>query len=198
MMSDQDLSVLNELLDREKIRDCMMRYAQAVDRMDMAMLRSVYWPDARDHHGPFRGDAYAVFDGIFEFFEKKVIRTQHFMGASLIRLTDNSHAKVETYSQNFHTMWGEGGLPDWDFIHGGRYLDKMEKRGSEWRIIDRVILIEWVTQGGTPWNPADGILGSTDTAVSGRGPGDLLYQFLGDFAHAPISTEVSGGEARAS
>ena len=191
MMSEDDLNALTELLDREKIRDCMMRYAQAVDRLDMDMLKSVYWPDAHDHHGPFQGDAYAVFDGIFDYLGTSSLRTQHFMGASLIRFTDRTHAKVETYSQNFHSMKGEDGAPDYDFIHGGRYLDKMEKRGSEWRIIDRIILIEWVTQGAVPWNPADGILGSTDTAVSCRGRDDILYKFLGDFANQPIAAQTS-------
>lgn len=186
-MSEEALKDLVELMDREKIRDCMMRYAQAVDRLDMEMLKSVYWPDAYDQHGPYKGNAYDVFDDIFVFLREKAMRTQHFLGASLIRFTDTHHAKVETYSQNFHSMRGDDGEPDYDFIHGGRYLDKMEKRGSEWRIISRIIMIEWVTQGAKPWDSASGILGSTDIPVSTRHPDDLMYEFFGDFANAPIT-----------
>ncbi|SEJ95353.1 hypothetical protein SAMN05518849_12076 [Sphingobium sp. AP50] len=40
MMSEDDRNALTELLDRGKIRDCMMRYAQAVDRLEMVMLKS--------------------------------------------------------------------------------------------------------------------------------------------------------------
>lgn len=185
-MSAELLSLVTQLLDREKIRDCMMRYAQAVDRLDMEMLRSVYWPDAVDQHGPYKGNAYDVFDDIFAFLGQKAIRTQHFLGASLIRFTDGHHASVETYGQNFHSMRGDDGAPDYDFIHGARYLDKMEKRGGEWRIIDRVIMIEWVTQGARPWDAATGVLGSTDIPIGARRPDDLMYAFLGDFAKAPI------------
>lgn len=43
-----DATVVQELLDREAIRDCLTRYAHAVDRGDEAMLRAVYWPGATD------------------------------------------------------------------------------------------------------------------------------------------------------
>lgn len=188
-MSDHNLDALTELFDREKIRDCMARYAQAVDRLDMAMLKAVYWPEAQDNHGPFTGNAYSVFERIFDFLGGQAYRTQHFMGPSLIRFSSGTEALSETYSQNFHSMKGADGAPDYDFIHGARYLDKLEKRGREWRIIDRVITIEWITQGAIPWTPQDGVLGSADIAISCRGRDDILYRFLGNFARDPISTE---------
>lgn len=42
---------LDELLDREAIRDCLARYCRGVDRLDRALLLSTYWPGAEDDHG---------------------------------------------------------------------------------------------------------------------------------------------------
>jgi hypothetical protein len=68
--------------------------------------------------------------------DEKFARTQHFLGLSLIRFEDFRHASAETYSQNYHVVRNVEG-DDFDYIHGRRYLDKMEKRGDEWRIYDR-------------------------------------------------------------
>src|SRR5688572_2083819 len=138
-MSESTGDVITELLDREKIRDCMMRYAQSVDRLDADLLRTVYWPDAHDWHGDFEGNAYDVFAELIPYLEKNTVRTQHFLGGSLIRFVDSHHANVETYSQNFHTVRSDAESA-YDLIQGGRYLDKMEKRGDEWRIIDRIVM----------------------------------------------------------
>ncbi|HBF89936.1 MAG TPA: hypothetical protein DDX09_02110, partial [Hyphomonas atlantica] len=48
---------IEELWAREAIRDCLFRYARGIDRADEAMLRSAYWPDGTDHHGPYQGSA---------------------------------------------------------------------------------------------------------------------------------------------
>ena len=42
-----------QLADREAIRDVAIRYCRGVDRLDVDVLKSAYWPDATDHHGDF-------------------------------------------------------------------------------------------------------------------------------------------------
>ena len=44
---------MQQIIDREEIRDLMMRYARGVDRGDWETVRAVYHPDARDDHGDF-------------------------------------------------------------------------------------------------------------------------------------------------
>ncbi|WP_063129758.1 nuclear transport factor 2 family protein [Nocardia fusca] len=189
-MTQNTNDLLTELLDREKIRDCMMRYAQSIDRLDSGLLETVYWPDAHDWHGDFEGNAYDVFEKIIPYLREHTIRTQHFLGGSLIRFVDSNHADVETYSQNFHTVRNGNGSP-YDLIQGGRYLDKLEKRGQEWRIIDRIVMIDWVTQSAESYNYDNGVLGSAKAPISARRPDDLMYSFLGDIA----ATSQSGGAA---
>lgn len=43
--------LLQQMLDREAIRDLVWRYCRAVDRRDFAALSALYHPDAIDEHG---------------------------------------------------------------------------------------------------------------------------------------------------
>ena len=56
-MPDRDPAVQN-LIDREAIRDCLHRYCRGIDRCDVETLRSVYWPEAVDNHVYFNGNAW--------------------------------------------------------------------------------------------------------------------------------------------
>src|SRR3546814_13116276 len=49
--------IRDELADREAIRDCIIRYARGIDRIDEEELDSVYWDNATDDHIFFCGDA---------------------------------------------------------------------------------------------------------------------------------------------
>ena len=47
---------LDDLIDREQIRDVIYRYARGVDRRDYELVRSCYHPNATDDHGSYKGD----------------------------------------------------------------------------------------------------------------------------------------------
>ena len=53
--------MIQNLLDKEAIRDCLYRYCRGIDRADEAILRSAYWPDAHDRHGAYVGDVEGFF-----------------------------------------------------------------------------------------------------------------------------------------
>ena len=48
---------VRKLLDKQEIYEVLCRYCRALDRGDEKLLRSVYHPDAIDHHGIFDGKA---------------------------------------------------------------------------------------------------------------------------------------------
>lgn len=180
-----------ELIDREKIRDCMMRYAQGVDRCDIDVLKSVYWPDGTDWHGDFNGNAHEFCNFIIPVLQKTMVMCQHFLGGSLIRFVDRTSALVETYSQNFHVMRNEDG-DNYDLVVGSRYLDKMEKRSDEWRILNRVVMVEWVNTGTKSVDLSHGLgpinpkLNGGAAPVSKRKPDDMIYTFLENLGQMPI------------
>jgi hypothetical protein len=138
-----DASAVQELLDREAIRDCLMRYAHAVDRGDEAMLRDVYWPDATDDHGIVIGSA-ADFIAWVIPFRRATRRSLHMIANIMIRL-DGAVARVESYFLALHTFDDPQGVP-YDLSLAGRYLDRMEKRDGAWRIQARSVAFDWYRQ----------------------------------------------------
>jgi hypothetical protein len=129
-----------ELLDREAIRDVLYRYAHAVDRCEPELLRAIYWPDAVDDHGAFigkRDDFIAYAESILT---TEIAVSQHFLGNILIRI-EGTLAKVETYFWAYHRT-EKPGQPPHDMEMMGRYLDRMEKRGDEWRIAHRIVAFD--------------------------------------------------------
>lgn len=140
---------LQQLIDREEIRNVMARYARAVDRGDWEGIRDVYHPDANDDHGDYKGDL----DGLIDYIRERnglLPQSIHFLGNCMIEFAGPDVAVVETYFITSHTMGaeaqaaygsGDGSNPI-QFCQFGRYLDRMERRGGEWRIADRVCVFE--------------------------------------------------------
>lgn len=141
----------SELADREAIRDCLMRYSRACDRLDLDLLRTCYWPDAIDEHAGFKGNREEFIKYIEGAIGSMEI-TQHFLGNILIMI-DGDVAKTETYYQAYHRIPGEGGVP-FDMVGSGRYIDQFEKRNDEWRISRRFVTTDWlrVYTDSTDWN----------------------------------------------
>lgn len=132
------LKAIDEMLAREEIRQCLLRYTRGVDRHDTALVASVYHADALDDHTDYIGPgrnvgqyANSSHDAIWEAH-------QHFLTNTTIDL-DGDMAHVESYfivvgrrKQNTSTD-----------VHGGRYLDRFERRNGQWAIADRVCVYEW-------------------------------------------------------
>lgn len=130
-----------ELADREAIKDCLMRFSRAIDRIDITLGSHLYWPDGTDDHGGlFRGS----WPEYFAFAEKLLSgmqATQHFIGNVLIEI-DGDAANVESYVLAYHGLTSNG--TNMNYVGGARYLDKLQKRDDEWRVLDRVLVIDWM------------------------------------------------------
>ena len=163
-------------IDREKIRDCLARLARGEDRRDAQLIRGCYWPDATDDHG--------IFTGTFEEYLAWVVPgspatpvTLHTLGQSLIDLKGTA-ALVETHLTSYHRI--DMGAQASDLVIGGRYLDRMEKRGSEWRIAHRIMIYDWLRDFGESVDWSKGVLGTpflSDHAV-GAARGDFSETFF--------------------
>jgi SnoaL-like protein len=158
-----------ELSDREEIRDVLFRYARGIDRLDLALVRSCYHPDAHDDHGAFRGDLegfLAWVGDVLSFFES----TMHFIGNQLIEL-DGDVAHTESYCVAYHRRGAHDGQEAYDLLTALRYVDRLERRDEAWRIADRVCVFDWSRR--------DPIVGewAMDGAVRGqRGAGDPVWR----------------------
>ena len=165
---------LQDLLDREAIRDCLHRYCRGIDRMDEACLRSVYWPDATDRHGPFQGTASDFVEWALEKL-KDAPRGVHILSNILIDLRGDV-AGVESYFHALQADKDEHGQPRETMLLG-RYVDRFEKRHGEWRIAKRTVVYDWIRQQPMSVNSDEQKFGVRQPNGS-RKPQDPLYDML--------------------
>lgn len=145
MASDELREKVQQLLDREAIRDCLHRYARGLDRKDLGMIRSVFHPDATDHHGG--AIAYhPAGDALIEDWKRRDAKrtfSQHVILNCSIDL-DGDVAHAETYFQLVIGLSEEAAAEQPRLsVTGGRYIDRFERRAGEWRIATRVLIAEY-------------------------------------------------------
>jgi ketosteroid isomerase-like protein len=126
---------LQELMDREAIREVIHRYCQAVDRCDLAMLKSCYHPDGFDDHGFFAGNAHEFAEYVIPVLEQ-IDSSVHAITNTRIEL-EGERAACQSQWSVIHRLRHQKGFTD--FWHQGRYLDVFEKRDGEWKILHRVM-----------------------------------------------------------
>ncbi len=156
------------MLIERRIERVLVRYTRAVDRFDMAAVRSCYWPGAQDRHGAFSGSVEAYIpwvDHRLRDFE----RTMHYLTNVQIEVSDSREAaRVESYLLAYHRSERAVDGPVEMFL-GLRYVDRFECRAGEWRIAARVCAYEWkreMVAGETGFGPSH--------VVGARGPEDAL------------------------
>jgi hypothetical protein len=168
---------LKALLEREKIRDCIARLARGEDRRDAQSIGASYWPDSTTDYGVFLGN----FDEYLAWVvpgSPAIKVTQHVLGQSVIDLKGNT-ALVETHVSSYHRI--DMGSEERDTMIGGRYLDRLEKRGAEWRIAQRTMLYDWYQDFGVSIDWSKGVMGLPFSAphFAGRTIGDYSETFFG-------------------
>jgi hypothetical protein len=131
-------AMIQELWDREQIRQCLHRYARGVDRFDKELILSAFHPDCIDEHGKFVGNAEEFVDWALNMHSNAQLSHQHCLLNHSCEL-DGDTAHAETYFM--FTAMNRKGKPL--TIGGGRYIDRLEKRQDEWRIAARVTLRDW-------------------------------------------------------
>jgi ketosteroid isomerase-like protein len=133
---------LEELLDREAIRCLLYRFCRAIDRRDAELLATVYWDDASEWHGAYRGPAAGFRElatggpGGFEVM-------RHTLGTINVDLAGD-HASSEAYFVASGVPRAHHGEPRMLRVHEGRYLDELERRGGEWRIVHRTVVKDFI------------------------------------------------------
>jgi hypothetical protein len=164
------------LLDRAAIEDCLNRYCHAIDRCDVELLRTVYWPGATDDHVFWRGTAEAFVDFCMPILRSRD-QTMHSISNVLIRIEGNE-ARVQCYFHAYERARRKDGTPN-DITMDGRYLDRMEKRNGEWRIADRKVVLDWWRVWDTSCDWKRGLFGKR-VEVGRRGDEDPSAALFGD------------------
>jgi hypothetical protein len=168
---------LKGFVERERIRDCIGRLARGEDRRNAGMISASYWPDSKTDYGVFAGN----FDEYLAWVvpgSPAIPVTQHVLGQSVIQIKDST-ALVETQVISYHRV--NMGEEERDTVIGGRYLDRMEKRGGDWRIAQRTMLYDWYQDFGRSIDWSKGVMGMPFSAehYPGRAVGDFSEIFFG-------------------
>ncbi|MBU6269379.1 MAG: nuclear transport factor 2 family protein [Sphingomonadales bacterium] len=126
---------LRAMLDKHEIHEVMLRYGRGLDRLDNELARSCYWDDATEDHGHFVGhpDQFIPWaDGTSLAFES----TQHAILNHFCELAGD-----DAYTETYYQFTGIAKNPP-HFGSVGRYIDHFQRRNGEWRIANRVTIIE--------------------------------------------------------
>jgi len=131
-------------------------------------MKSAYWPEATDDHGAFVGNAHQFVDHCMASHQRWSF-TMHTIQNHTVELDDDgTHARGEAYNVSWLQRADTGELDLWF----GRYLDRYERRGTEWRIIERVCVREGdrTLPTGVPMAIAADVFrqGSFDRGAAGR------------------------------
>jgi ketosteroid isomerase-like protein len=127
---------LDDVIAELEIRRSLYRYCRGVDRGDAEMIASAYHEDADENHGAFRGTGREFAAFLVPLMDGAPETSQHQVTNVLIQ-RDGDSANVESYFIAFHAQ-DEGGRA---FV-SGRYLDRFERRGGDWKIVQRHVIID--------------------------------------------------------
>jgi hypothetical protein len=132
-------ALLQELIDKQALKELVLRYCRACDRRDFALLATLYHEDATDDHGAmFRGTAaqyLAWLPGVLANFEATV----HSITNALFVVRGDA-AQGELYTLAYHRTHPPAAR---DILIGGRYLDHYARRGGCWKFLHRSLALDW-------------------------------------------------------
>jgi hypothetical protein len=143
---------LEQLLDRQDILDCLIRFSRGMDRFDRELFLSAFHPEAIIAAGEFVGGPVELYDWARDLHEQGQSATHHNLLNHSCDL-DGDIAHSETYylfvgrnragrnrAGHDHDERDHAGT---NWMAGGRYIDRLERRDGLWRIVLRTNAIEW-------------------------------------------------------
>jgi hypothetical protein len=157
----------SRIADRMEIQDLVYRWCRAADRLDFDAMPALFHPGAYDDHGPYRGDIPGLIQWIRER-HKVITFSMHQMTNLLIEFADEDNALVECYMamvQRYAPGAGQSlaQLTDVRFaetsfvdLHSrSRYIDRVQRRNGEWRVLRRTLVQDWKQLVEIPNVPAN-------------------------------------------
>lgn len=160
------------LLDRQAVRDCIARYCRAVDRHETDLLLQVFHADAHIEIGDFAGGPSEFADTQLRSLAERYAAHSHNITSHNCAI-DGDIAHAESYVLVFALRKENAEI----FSLGARYVDRLERRGGEWRIAHRRMVKDYgfTADGSESRQPAGGYpIGTRDrTDLSYKRPVEL-------------------------
>ena len=168
-MDADRLARMDWLLDRQDILDCVTRFSRGMDRFDREIFLSAFHPDAVIAAGDFVGGPVELYDWAVAMHERGQTATHHNVLNHTCEV-DGDIAHAETYY-----LFAARNRDDTNWIAGGRYLDRLQRRDGTWRIALRTNVIEWSGLVPTMPLPFVDVPGIHDNGAPERSKADPSY-----------------------
>jgi len=136
------------VLAEAEIRELLARYCRGIDRCDADLIRSVYHEDSTDDHGLYKGNGYEFADFIVPLLREHYESTMHCIFQSIIDV-EGERASAETYAMAYDIRRDADGNRVFEQV-GCRYVDGLERRDGEWKILRRVVVMDLDTSVPAP------------------------------------------------
>jgi hypothetical protein len=169
-MDAERLARIERLADRQDILDCLTRFCRGMDRFDRELYLSAFHPDAQMAAGPYVGNVQGCYDWAKPMHEAGQVATHHNMLNHTVEI-DGDTAHSETYY-----LFVARNRDDSNWIAGGRYIDRLERRAGEWKIALRTNIIEWSGLLPTMPIPFADVPGIHGNGAPARSKDDPSYQ----------------------
>jgi ketosteroid isomerase-like protein len=133
-----DERALQQLIDKDAIRELVQCYSRAVDRKDIPLLRDLYTDDATDSHGDtYDGPAQGLCDYIEGSMQHMIYGGHH--ACNHMVSVDGDEGNGEVYAFAYHVVPGPDGGRIEDFMLV-RYIDNYRRCADrKWRFARRVV-----------------------------------------------------------
>lgn len=145
---------VRDLKDRQDIFDCIQRESRARDRQDVEQIDGCWWEDGADEHGPIITLAPQYAARANRGHSSNFNMTSHNITNHLCEL-DGDTAYCESYVIG-GLSWLDSNVTTIAF---GRYLDQLEKRNGEWRLLTRRCTIEMSADADGGWVHSNNVKG---------------------------------------
>jgi hypothetical protein len=190
-----------DLIARQSIEEVLARYARAIDRLDLELLKTVFHEDGINHdYSGGEVNLHRWSEHIIPQLKSLFAGTMHHITHKSITVS-GERAASEAYFISYHLVRGgreevvrffgehyaqraeaHGGLDTGhEYIGAGRYLHRWERRNGQWKIIDRTATLEW--NHYRPATPAEpGSMLATIAPLERRDRKDPVYGLLASLA----------------
>jgi hypothetical protein len=127
-----------QLADRLAIQDVLHLHSRGLDRLDTEAIQCAYWPEAEVDYGSYKGSAQVFAELVVGALGQAYELTRHCLSNTLVTFSGN-RAWSESSVSAAHLLPGA----QEELLFYGRYLDKLEKRHGQWKILYRQVVMDW-------------------------------------------------------
>jgi hypothetical protein len=136
-LTPEKLAMMEDLLDRHGILECLRKVARGMDRFDRDLFLSAFHSDAIIDAGALVGTPAEVYEQATGLHAHGQSCTHHNLLNHSCEI-DGDVAHAETYY-----LYVGRNRDETNWAAGGRYIDRVEQRQGTWKIALRCTVVEW-------------------------------------------------------